>query len=122
MLPSVTARGGSLRVANVTGGVVTLKASGSPGAALPLAFRAEAMIRAAVPEVTRVRVIGPGGEPPPTGGGDLADRAGVCQPAIRILPAGTGEEALAAAAAEAGFPCVAKAVSLSRSQEASTAC
>lgn len=42
--------------------------------------------------------------------------AGVCQPAFRILPAGAGEEALAAAAAEAGFPCVVKAVSLSASQ------
>ncbi len=74
VLPSVIARGGSLRVAGVTGGVVTLESSGSPGAALPLASRAEAMIRAAVPEVTRIRVIGPGGAPPPTGGGDLADR------------------------------------------------
>lgn len=42
--------------------------------------------------------------------------AGVCQPAFRILPAGAGEEALAAAAAEARFPCVVKAVSLSASQ------
>jgi biotin carboxylase len=42
--------------------------------------------------------------------------AGVCQPAFRILPAGTSEEALARAAAEAGFPCVVKAVSLSGSQ------
>lgn len=42
--------------------------------------------------------------------------AGVCQPVFRILPAGTGEQALAAAAAEAGFPCVVKAVSLSGSQ------
>lgn len=42
--------------------------------------------------------------------------AGVRQPAFRILPAGTGKEALAAAAAETGFPCVVKAVSLSASQ------
>jgi biotin carboxylase len=41
---------------------------------------------------------------------------GVRQPAFRILPAGTGEQALARAAAEAGFPCVVKAVSLSGSQ------
>lgn len=74
VLPSVVARGGSLRVAGVEDGVVTLEASGSPGAALPLASRAEALIRAAVPEVTRIRVIGPGGEPPPAAGGDLGDR------------------------------------------------
>jgi Fe-S cluster biogenesis protein NfuA len=74
VLPSVIARGGILRLTDVTGGVVTLEASGSPGAALPLASRAEAMIRAAVPEITRIRVIGPGGEPPPAAGGDLADR------------------------------------------------
>jgi biotin carboxylase len=42
--------------------------------------------------------------------------AGVTQPAFRILPAGTSEEQLAAAAAAAGFPCVVKAVSLSGSQ------
>lgn len=41
---------------------------------------------------------------------------GVCQPAFRILPAETSKEALAAAAAETGFPCVVKAVSLSGSQ------
>jgi glutathione synthase/RimK-type ligase-like ATP-grasp enzyme len=41
---------------------------------------------------------------------------GVYQPAFRILPAGTGEQALASAAAGAGFPCVVKAVSLSGSR------
>jgi ATP-grasp domain len=40
----------------------------------------------------------------------------ICQPAFRVVPAGTSEQALAAAAAEAGFPCVVKAVSLSGSQ------
>jgi biotin carboxylase len=40
----------------------------------------------------------------------------VYQPAFRVLPAGTSEQALARAAAEAGFPCVVKAVSLSGSQ------
>ncbi len=74
MLPSVIARGGSLRVAGIEDGVVILETSGSPGAALPLASRMEALIRAAVPEVTAVRVIGPGGEPPPAAAGDLADR------------------------------------------------
>ena len=74
VLPSVVARGGSVRVVGVEDGVVTLEASGSPGAALPLASRAEALIRRAVPEVTRIRVIGPGGEPPSAGTGGLADR------------------------------------------------
>jgi biotin carboxylase len=41
---------------------------------------------------------------------------GVCQPAFRILPAETSDEGLAKAAAETGFPCVVKAVSLSGSQ------
>lgn len=74
VLPSVVARGGSLRVVSIEDGVVTLEASGSPGAALPLTSRVEALIRRAVPEVTRIRVIGPGGEPPPAGTGGLADR------------------------------------------------
>jgi Fe-S cluster biogenesis protein NfuA len=74
VLPSVVARGGSLRVVGVEDGVVTLEASGSPGAALPLASRVETLIRLAVPEVTSIRVIGPGGEPPAAGTGDLADR------------------------------------------------
>jgi Fe-S cluster biogenesis protein NfuA len=74
VLPAVIARGGSLRMAGVEDGMVTLEASGSPGAALPLASQVEALIRAAVPEVTAVRMIGPGGEPPSAAGGGLADR------------------------------------------------
>jgi Fe-S cluster biogenesis protein NfuA len=74
VLPTVIARGGSLRVTGVEDGMVTLEASGSPAAALPLASRIEALIRAAVPEVTAVRVTGPGGEPPSAAGGGLADR------------------------------------------------
>jgi biotin carboxylase len=42
--------------------------------------------------------------------------AGVAQPAFRIVPAGASEDALEAAAARVGFPCVVKAVSLSGSQ------
>jgi len=42
---------------------------------LPLAARIQDLIRAAVPEITGVRIVGPGGEPPPAGhGGSLADR------------------------------------------------
>lgn len=74
VLPSVVARGGSLRLVSAVDGVVTLEASGSPGAAFPLASRVETLIRQAVPEVTRIRVTGPGGEAPPAGPGGLADR------------------------------------------------
>ena len=42
--------------------------------------------------------------------------ASVAQPAFRIVPAGASEYSLRRAAAEAGFPCVVKAVSLSASQ------
>jgi len=42
--------------------------------------------------------------------------ATVAQPVFRIVPAGAPEDALRRAAAEAGFPCVVKAVSLSASQ------
>jgi Fe-S cluster biogenesis protein NfuA len=74
VLPSVIARGGSLRVAGVEDGMVTLEASGSPGAALPLVSRIEALIRAAVPEVTRIRLIGPGADLSLAVEGDLAER------------------------------------------------
>jgi biotin carboxylase len=42
--------------------------------------------------------------------------AAVTQPAFRIVPAAAAEDSVAAAAAQAGFPCVVKAVSLSASQ------
>lgn len=42
--------------------------------------------------------------------------AGVAQPAFRIVPAGASEDALEEAAAQVGYPCVVKAVSLSGSQ------
>ena len=41
-----------------------LEMTGSPGAALPLVARIEALIRQAVPEVTCVRLVGPGAAPP----------------------------------------------------------
>jgi biotin carboxylase len=40
--------------------------------------------------------------------------AGVAQPAFRIVPAGASEDALEEAAAQVGYPCVVKAVSLSQ--------
>jgi len=61
VLPSVIARGGAIRVAGVgTDGIVTLEVTGSPGAALPLASRIEAALRAAVPGITAVRLVSPG--------------------------------------------------------------
>ena len=82
ILPSVIARGGAVRVAAVGGGVVTLEVTGSPGAVYPLAARIEAVIRAAVPGITAVRLAapgtrpaGPGTGPAPGGGEDLAEAA-----------------------------------------------
>src|SRR5258708_5605156 len=75
MLPSIIARGASVRVAAVQDGVATLEVSGSPGAVLPLASRIEALIRAAVPEITGVRITGPGAGPPGSDAGSLAERA-----------------------------------------------
>jgi Fe-S cluster biogenesis protein NfuA len=78
VLPSVIARGGAIRVAAAgADGVVTLEVTGSPGAALPLASRIEAAVRAAVPQVTAVRLAAPGTSPPgsPAGAADLAEAA-----------------------------------------------
>ena len=78
VLPSVIARGGALRVAAADAdGVVTLEVTGSPGAALPLASRIEAAVRAVVPQVTAVRLVTPGTSPPgsPPGGTGLAEAA-----------------------------------------------
>jgi len=75
VLPSVIARGGAVRVLAVENGVATLEVSGSPGATVPLVSRIETLIHAAIPEVTRVRVVGPGGTSPLTSArGDLAER------------------------------------------------
>jgi Fe-S cluster biogenesis protein NfuA len=59
VLPSVIARGAAIRVAAADDGVITLEVTGSPGAVFPLAARIEAAIRAAVPEVTGVRLTAP---------------------------------------------------------------
>jgi Fe-S cluster biogenesis protein NfuA len=75
VLPSIIARGAGVRVAAVEDGVATLEVSGSPGAVLPLASRIEALIRAAVPEVTGVRITGPAAGPPGSAAGTLAERA-----------------------------------------------
>ena len=44
VLPSVIARGGEIRVLRVEGDTVVLEVTGSPGAALPLLGRIEALI------------------------------------------------------------------------------
>ena len=77
VLPSVIARGGAVRIAAARGGIVTLEVTGSPGAVFPLASRIEALIRAAVPEVTAVRLVTPGTRPTesPPGAADLAEAA-----------------------------------------------
>lgn len=75
VMPSVIARGGAVRLATVSGGIVTLEVSGSPGAVLPATARIEALLRAAVPGVTEVRVVPPGGGPAVTAGpSGLAER------------------------------------------------
>jgi cystathionine gamma-synthase len=64
--PSVIARGGALRLLAVMDGVATLEMSGSPGAVLPVTTRIEALLRAALPEVSEVRVVSPAGAPAPS--------------------------------------------------------
>jgi Fe-S cluster biogenesis protein NfuA len=76
VLPSVIARGGEIRVLSVEDGTVVLEVTGSPGAALPLLGRIEALIRQAVPEVERVRLVGPAAPTATTadgGAGDIAE-------------------------------------------------
>lgn len=80
ILPSVIARGGTIRVISAGDGVVTLEVNGSPGAALPLVSRIEALVRAAVPGMTAVRLVTPGMGPSGSvrsgeTGGDLAEAA-----------------------------------------------
>ena len=65
--PSVIARGGEIRFIGVEDGTVTLEVTGSPGAALPLMGRIEALIRRAVPEIVEVRIVGPAATPPAAG-------------------------------------------------------
>ena len=72
--PAVIARGGSIRVASVDGGLVTLEADGSPGAIVPMVARIETMLRTAVPEIADVKVQWPGDTPARDGTADLASR------------------------------------------------
>jgi Fe-S cluster biogenesis protein NfuA len=92
VLPSVIARGGTVRVVDVRGGVATLELRGSPGAVLPLASRIQQLLSAAVPELTGVRLVGPHAEPPPADHGQsLADRVrGVLEAEINPVVAAHG--------------------------------
>jgi Fe-S cluster biogenesis protein NfuA len=72
--PSIIARGGQLRVKSVADGVVTLEASGSPGAIVPAMEGIEALLRAAVPDVSSVRVVWPEHAGPPVPERDTAAR------------------------------------------------
>jgi len=75
MVPAVIARGGTLRLVSVEDGVVTLEASGSPGAVVPLVERVEALLRTTFPEVTGVRISGMQTRGPQVDQpGELADR------------------------------------------------
>jgi NFU1 iron-sulfur cluster scaffold homolog, mitochondrial len=77
VLPSVIARGGTIGVASAADGIVTLEVTGSPGAVFPLASRIEAVIRAAVPGITAVRLVTPGisSASPAGAAADLAEAA-----------------------------------------------
>ena len=76
VLPSVIARGAAVRVAAVEDGTAILEVTGSPGAVLPLVSRIEALILAAVPEITGVQIVGPAaGSPQASATGSLAERA-----------------------------------------------
>jgi Fe-S cluster biogenesis protein NfuA len=82
ILPSIIARGATIRVVAVRDGVVTLEADGSPGAVFPILSRIEAQLRAAVPGVTAVRLAAAG--PPLPSPPETGDLSGAAQ---RILDA-----------------------------------
>jgi len=87
ILPSVIARGANIHVATVQDGVAILEVTGSPGAAFPLAARIEALIRAAVPEITGVRLVTPGPAPAGTTPEKREDPADLAGAARRVLDA-----------------------------------
>ncbi len=58
--PLIIARGGRVRLVSVDNGVVTLEASGSPGAVLPAEGHVRSLLCSTVAEVTDVRLVWPG--------------------------------------------------------------
>jgi cystathionine gamma-synthase len=60
--PMLADRGGDLRIAGLTGGVLTLDPVGSPGAAIPIRAQITSMIRHYLPEVLEVRIANEGDE------------------------------------------------------------
>ena len=58
--PLIIARGGKVRLVSVDDGIVTLEASGSPGAILPVEKHLKTLLCGTVAEVTDVRLIWPG--------------------------------------------------------------
>ena len=73
--PTIIARGGALRVTRVEDNVVTLRATGSPGATLPAAEAIEELVRATLPGVARVRIVWQRDDPEPVPAtGDLEQR------------------------------------------------
>jgi Fe-S cluster biogenesis protein NfuA len=72
--PLVIARGGAVRIAAVHDGVVTLDASGSPGAVLPVIPQIERLLRTAVHQVSEVRIVWAGTSPVADLPGDLDTR------------------------------------------------
>ena len=72
---TIIARGGAIRVARIEDGIVTLQATGSPGATLPAAEAIEELVRGAVPGVAGVRIVWQRGDPGPVPAtGDLVER------------------------------------------------
>lgn len=73
--PTIIARGGAIRVTRVEDNVVTLRATGSPGATLPAAEAIEELVRATLPGVARVRIVWQRDDPEPVPAtGDLEQR------------------------------------------------
>ena len=58
--PLIIARGGRVRLVSVDDGVVTLEASGSPGAVLPAEGHVRSLLCSTVAEVTDMRLVWPG--------------------------------------------------------------
>jgi NFU1 iron-sulfur cluster scaffold homolog, mitochondrial len=74
ILPSVIARGATIRVISAADGVVILETGGSPGAVLPVLSRIETQVRSAVPDVIAVRLAA-APSPPSAEASDLSSEA-----------------------------------------------